>query len=455
MARLRPVDAVHRQPWSSSSCQEWKILPTHSVWFGRSAVDANSECVHQQIHGSKKISKMHAVVWMDDDGSLYLKDHSANGTFCNGNKIGHGNFRQLAHGDLIAFVLNATTRLEVPCYLAELDTAPSQIGHGGGLDRDRAQSGTVELPVTAQPMASSGVGAPSAPGDGVRSSAFDYALHTRVEVLCERRSARPPRPGVVTGHRSQLSDSGKAVEQAQVKYDGGGSTWVAAPLLRALAEDVAEADVFCSLGEWQQLPHGCKCAYSLSALTDPAQGASCTHLAMVNYDALLEHARMSGVRRAVCPVVGCQQVVSQHCIVRCDALRASLGLLRATTVGELTKVWVRGSLAELSLTDPTLHAATGHATGRMSTDVVDVAARAHDVGGQSCEGGEEGSVSRRCVSRQRAPPPVVARRKTRVPTATDSSSAAGGRWATTAADVSSAASGGGLAGGGLAGGSLA
>ena len=141
-----------------------------------------------------------------------------------------------------------------------------------------ADHARVAVPEAAEP--SPGLAFDSSSGDGSPA----IRMQSRVALLDCGTSTRAARPGLVVGRRSMLGARNAVVIEWRIAFDGGGGTWLSADRLQALGDD--DADVLCAQGEWQQLPLGCRCVFTLAPLLDPARGRSCTHPPMCNYDAL-------------------------------------------------------------------------------------------------------------------------------------------------------------------------
>lgn len=140
------------------------------------------------------------------------------------------------------------------------------------------QHAPAAVPEVAEP--SPGLALEPSLGDGPPA----IRMQSRVALLECGRTTRAARRGLVVGHRSMLGARNAVIIEWRIAFDGGGGTWLSADRLLALGDD--DADVLCAQGEWQQLPLGCRCVFTLAPLLDPARGRSCMHPPMCNYDAL-------------------------------------------------------------------------------------------------------------------------------------------------------------------------
>ena len=65
--------------------------------------EAESDAKPWLVIDSPRVSSLHAK-FVHKDGDLILEDHSTNGTWVNGDRIGKGKERALKTGDTIAFI---------------------------------------------------------------------------------------------------------------------------------------------------------------------------------------------------------------------------------------------------------------------------------------------------------------------------------------------------------------
>ena len=55
------------------------------------------------LQSSSKVSKVHCQLWMSADGTAFVRNYSANGTFINGARMRQGTKSRLNPGDEISF----------------------------------------------------------------------------------------------------------------------------------------------------------------------------------------------------------------------------------------------------------------------------------------------------------------------------------------------------------------
>ena len=94
LGRLIPIIAGN----STAACHDL-TLDEHTV--GR--IKAESDAKPWLVIDSPRISSLHAK-FVRKDGDLILEDHSTNGTWVNGDRLGKGKERALKTGDTIAFI---------------------------------------------------------------------------------------------------------------------------------------------------------------------------------------------------------------------------------------------------------------------------------------------------------------------------------------------------------------
>ena len=71
---------------------EWQVI-----------VGRRPGCALRLTHPKKKISKQHCGLWMSADGTAFVRNYGANGTFINGDRMPKGTKRRLNPGDEISF----------------------------------------------------------------------------------------------------------------------------------------------------------------------------------------------------------------------------------------------------------------------------------------------------------------------------------------------------------------